>query len=275
MKQSFFSVIIPTLNEEDYLPNLFSDLEKQIYKNFEIIVVDGGSTDKTVTIAEKFKKKLPLRLFISPKRNVSYQRNLGAKKSLGKFLIFLDADTRINTGFLKNIFSVLNKKEALLIIPKIIPNEVNKKTPEMKVLFEIVNFFIETSQLINKPFSSGGSIIIEKNLFNFLEGFDESLYLAEDHNLIQRAKKSGVTAKMFPLITAKFNLRRMKHEGRFKFLYKSIIATFHIVLKGDIKKRIFDYQMGGGYLKESKLNKISVVDVRKYLGLLKKVVKKF
>lgn len=271
----FFSVIIPALNEEDYLPKLLSDLEKQKYKNFEIIVVDGGSTDKTVTIAEKFKKKLPLRLFISPKRNVSYQRNFGAKKSLGKFLVFLDADARINSSFLKKIFSVVNKKEALLIIPKIIPNEVNKRTSEMKVLFEIVNFLIEISQLINKPFSSGGSIIIEKNLFDLLEGFDESLYLAEDHNLIQRAKKIGVVAKMFPSIKVKFNLRRMKHEGRFKFLYKSILATFHLILKGDIKSKIFDYQMGGGYFKESRFKKFSLIDVKTYLSLLKKAVESF
>ena len=47
--EPFFSIIIPTLNEEKYLPLLLSDLEHQLFTDFEVIVVDGKSADKTVT----------------------------------------------------------------------------------------------------------------------------------------------------------------------------------------------------------------------------------
>jgi len=53
----FFSIVIPTLNEEKYLPNLLNDLTKQKEKDFEIIVVDGKSEDRTIDIAIKYKKK--------------------------------------------------------------------------------------------------------------------------------------------------------------------------------------------------------------------------
>jgi len=274
MKQPFFSVIIPTLNEENYLPALFSDLEKQKYKNFEIIVVDGGSNDQTVTIAKEYQRRLPIKIFVTSKKNVSHQRNLGAKRSKGKFLVFLDADTRINSNFLNNCFKAIEKKKGILFIPKIIPQEKPKKTSEIKVIFDAVNFLIEASQLTNKPFSSGGNIIIEKNLFVFLEGFDEKLFLGEDHNLIQRAKKAGVGAKIFSNITVKFNLRRMHREGRLKFLYKNILATFHILFRGDIKKKIFEYSMGGeSSLKQNELN--SFFNIKKYLETFREIVKRF
>jgi glycosyltransferase involved in cell wall biosynthesis len=270
----FFSVIIPALNEEDYLPKLLSDLKKQKYKDFEIIIIDGGSTDRTVEIVKNFEKKLRIKFYISPKRNVSYQRNLGAKRSKGNFLVFLDADSRIKSNFLNSCFKLIERKKGLLFIPKIIPQEKTKKTSEIKVIFEAVNFLIEVSQLTNKPFSSGGNIIIEKNLFLFLDGFDEKLFLAEDHNLIQKAKKAGVGAKIFPDITVKFSLRRMHREGRLKFLYKNILAIFHILFKGDIKKKIFEYPMGGGLsLKQNELN--SFFNLKKYLKTFRQILKRF
>jgi glycosyltransferase involved in cell wall biosynthesis len=271
----FFSVIIPTLNEEKYLPKLLSDLDKQKQRDFEVIIIDGGSVDRTVGLAKSFTKKLPIKLFVSRKRNVSFQRNLGAKKSRGKYLVFLDADTRINNTFLSKLFSVLTQQKILLLLPRILPDENEKNNPQLKLLFEIVNFLVEKSHLTNKPFSSGGNLIIERNLFLFLDGFDENLFIAEDHNLIKRAKIAGVTPKMFPSISVKFNLRRMRREGRLKFLYKNILATFHILLKGDIKKKIFDYQMGGEDKKKTSSPSLSLVDIKKYLEMLKKFINRF
>lgn len=272
--QPFFSVIIPTLNEEKYLPKLLGDLEKQKYKNFEIIVVDGGSDDQTVARAKEYQRRLPIKIFVTSKKNVSHQRNFGAKRSKGKFLVFLDADTRINSNFLNNCFKAIEKKKGILFIPKIIPQETTKKTPELKILFEAVNFLIEASQMTNKPFSSGGNLIIEKNLFTFLEGFNEKLFLGEDHNLVQKAKYTGVAAKMLSSIAVKFNLRRMRREGRLKFLYKNILATFHILFKGDIKKKIFDYPMGGeSSVEENELN--SFFNLKKYLKTFRQIVKQF
>ena len=97
----FFSVIIPTLNEELFLPNILQDFKKQKVKNFEIIVVDAKSIDKTRKIVESFKQSLKIKLFLSNKKNVSYQKNLGAKNAKGKYLLFIDADSRVKNKFIK------------------------------------------------------------------------------------------------------------------------------------------------------------------------------
>ena len=113
MTNPFFSIIIPTLNEEKFIPKLLLDLSYQKDKNFEIIIVDGNSSDKTKEVVLKFKTQLPINFFTVDKRNVSYQRNLGTKKASGRYLIFLDADSGVRSNFIKKTFLIINKKKGL------------------------------------------------------------------------------------------------------------------------------------------------------------------
>ena len=57
-QRPFFSIIIPSLNEEKYLPLLLEDLSQQTFKSFEVIIIDGKSEDKTIELAKTFNKKL-------------------------------------------------------------------------------------------------------------------------------------------------------------------------------------------------------------------------
>ena len=98
----FFSVIIPTLNEEKFLPKLLKSLGKQTFRDFEVFVIDGGSEDKTEYVFGKHSKHLPSSKFIhSEVKNVGFQRNLGAKNASGKYLVFLDADVDVEQTFLE------------------------------------------------------------------------------------------------------------------------------------------------------------------------------
>lgn len=90
------SIIIPTLNEEKFLPRLLDSIKKQDSKDYEIIVADAGSKDATVEIAKKYRCKivqggLPAK-----------GRNEGAKIAQGDLLLFLDADVQLPSDFLKN-----------------------------------------------------------------------------------------------------------------------------------------------------------------------------
>src|SRR3989344_5888247 len=102
MKSPFISIIIPTLNEDKYVPSLLKDLQNQTEPNFEVIVIDGNSDDNTLSSCEIFKSDLKLSLVKVNKRNVSYQRNYGAKHARGDYILFLDADVRISHGFIKS-----------------------------------------------------------------------------------------------------------------------------------------------------------------------------
>ncbi|KKQ23685.1 MAG: Glycosyl transferase family 2 [Candidatus Roizmanbacteria bacterium GW2011_GWC2_37_13] len=263
-----FSVIIPSLNEEKFLPRLLSDLQNQKLKNFEIIVIDACSSDNTIKNILRFKQTLPLRIFKAKRHNVSFSRNFGAEKAKGEYLVFLDADVQIYSSFIKNLNKAVNNNKGLLFIPRTVPDE---KDQQMEVIFRIVSFLTEMSQYVGKPFSNGGSMVVEKNFFNRIGRFDEKLFLAEDHNLIQRAQLWGVRAKFLNHLKIKFSLRRMKKEGKLEAFYKYLVATAYILIKGDIKKEIFDYQMGGAEYKKLK-NKISFTD---NMNNYSKIIKEF
>ncbi|MCX6783180.1 MAG: glycosyltransferase [Candidatus Levybacteria bacterium] len=243
----FFSIIIPTLNEESYLPKILSDLASQRVKNFEVIVVDALSQDKTREKALEFSKYFTFYFYSVEKKNVSFQRNFGGQKAKSEYIIFLDADSRVNKMFTGNLYKEILKKRGSLFLPTLITEERSSKNI---LLFKLVNSVIELSQSSNKPLAPGGSIIITKKLFTQLNGFKEDLYITEDHNLVQRARKMGIKAKFLRDIKVVFSLRRVKKEGQVRVMYKYILALIFIMVDLRITSNIFMYEMGGDVYKD-------------------------
>lgn len=255
IKDIFFSVIIPTLNEEDYLPEILLDFSKQKKKNFEVIIIDAFSEDKTKEKALKFSRYFPLEFINVQKRNVSFQRNYGAQKAKGEYLLFLDADARVNADFTENLYNNILKKKGLLLLPVLVADDKSSKN---RLLFKIVNSTIKLSQSLNKPLSAGGSIFIARKLFSDLCGFKENLYTSEDHNLIQRAKKLDVKAKILKDVKVVFSLRRVRKEGEAVILYKYLLSSIHTLINGEIIDKIYVYEMGGDRYKNLKKSKINL-----------------
>lgn len=267
----YFSVIIPTLNEEKYLPKILEDLKKQTNKIFEVIVVDGKSKDKTEEVALRYKQVFQLGYYKVDKNNAAYQRNYGAQKAQGLYLIFLDADSRITSSFIKTLYKFIKQKKGLIFLPYLAALENN---PQTNVVFKFINFMIAASQNLGKPFSSGGSIIIKKNIFNLINGFDEELFITEDHDLIQKAYNWGIRAKCLNQIKVKFSLRRMQKEGQLTVLYKYIAATAHMLINGKVKDKIFDYEMGGGRYDKRRKNNKAKYNLKTYLTRVELFFKK-
>ena len=96
------SIIIPTINEANNLPLLLSDL-LTTYKEGEIIIVDCGSEDRTIDVANIYGAKV----YRSKEKNRGLQLDIGAKNSKGEWLIFLHADTRLTHDWFRKINSVL------------------------------------------------------------------------------------------------------------------------------------------------------------------------
>ncbi len=247
----FFTIIIPTLNEEKFVGKLLCDIKKQDYKDFEIILVDAFSEDKTVEVVKKFNTSLPIQKIIQIKgRNVSKQRNTGAENAQGSYLVFLDADSRIMGNFLKKLHRYIKIHKGLLFIPAF---SVSKKDPQISMAVDFTNALIVLANKIGKPFSTGGSMIVEKNFFSIIGGFPEDVLLSEDHLLVRNAYKHGVNAKFLHNIKVKFSLRRFKREGKLEMLYKYAKSTIYFIAKGKVDKQIISYEMGGHlYNKTSK-----------------------
>ena len=272
----FFSIIIPTLNEEKFLPRLLNRLKRQKEKDFEVIIVDGNSKDTTVQKAKSYKNSLPnLKIIISSRQNVAYQRNLGAEKARGKFLVFLDADSTITFSFLSKLKKTIQKNPGLIYLPRFAPDI---RTPDNLLLFEIANFLIEISQYTSKPFSSGGQIIFRKEIFEIIGGFDENLSLSEDHELIRRARKYGIIAKTLPEIKVTISLRRMQKEGRLKFFLKYLYTSAQTLVSDKVTHTIIPYDMGGhlyrsGRKRKNGLEKLINKNFKKLQTLIQRTLK--
>lgn len=247
----FFTIIIPTLNEEKFVGKILTDLCKQKYTDFEVIVVDAQSEDKTIEEVKKYNSFLNISNIIKISgRNVSRQRNKGARLAKGSYLVFLDADSSVKSNFLQKLATYINTHKGLLFIPAF---AVSKKDPQLSMVVDFTNALISLSNKVGKPFSTGGSMILERNFFFIIAGFPEDVPLSEDHLLVRNAYKYGVNAKFLSNIKVTFSLRRFKREGKLEMLYKYIKSTIYFLAKGKVDKQIITYEMGGHlYNKSSK-----------------------
>ena len=95
------SVIIPTYNEAQVIGECLLSLAKQSIKDFEVIVVDDGSTDDTLTVITKLQVSYKLHVTRQKHQGPGVARNLGAKQAKGQILVFVDADMIFGKDFLR------------------------------------------------------------------------------------------------------------------------------------------------------------------------------
>lgn len=178
MKKGLVSVVITTKNEEDVLGTLLKSIKDQLYKKFEIIVVDNNSTDKTLEIAKKFTK---LVFNKGPER--SAQRNFGAKKARGECVLILDADMTLSKNILQQCTSLLNKKQNLgaLVIPeKSFGQGFWSRCKAFEREFYIGEESIEAARFFRKK------------IFDKFGGYDIKINGPEDWDLPLRMRKAGI-----------------------------------------------------------------------------------
>ncbi len=240
-KKVFFSIIIPTLNEEKYLPKLLEDLSNQTFKDFEVIVVDAESEDGTVQNALSFRKRIPaLSILKSKKRDVSYQRNLGSKKARGEWLIFMDADDRLPFYFLEGIGYRIKSLDVDIFTCWCEPDS---KYAKDKAITTFINLNVEIGKSIGQPTSLGALIGIKRIKLNKTGGFKEGIF-AEDGEFIRRAVKKGLRFEVFRDPKYTFSLRRFRKFGNLGTIRK--YATLHLKriagIPIDLRK---EYPMGG------------------------------
>ena len=238
-----FSICIPTLNEEKYLPLLLDSLVNQNYKNFEVIVSDGGSTDRTIEITKKYQAYLNLKILENSQKGVSFQRNSAVSLSEFDNLIFLDADTQIPKDFLITLKNYLEKHPEISSLTSYnIPISNNLID---KIVFGIFNIFVlNTFQKIN-PIAIGTFIYAKKEAFNKVGGFDNNLTYGEDVNLVRRIVKAGYKFKVLSKPPIYFSVRRLKEEGRIKFFTKSIyLGIFYVLRNKKFSSSKIKYEFG-------------------------------
>lgn len=226
------SIIIPTYNEEMYLPRLLNCIKKQSYKDYEIIVADANSRDKTLLIAKKYgcrivKGGIP-----------SVGRNNGAKMAKGDILLFLDADSTIDKDFLGNSLKEIETRK--LDVGGVYLNPLSNNVLD-RIFLGIFNCWIFLMQFFYRN-ACGSGIFCKKWLHRKVRGFDETIRLSEDMDYVNRCGKHGKfriikSAKLY------FSMRRYELEGRLKVGLKLLLSVFYRILFGEIRSDIFNYRL--------------------------------
>ena len=173
-----YSIIVPAYNTEKYIDKCLKSIFSNTYKNFEVIIVNDGSTDKTEDIINKYIKKYDNIIYIKQKNmGLSLARNNGVKKATGDYLLFIDSDDYVEKNLLENInkdiddLDVLRYQLNMVFNDKIIPygeKEFNV-TNGIDAFEKIVRYkFIEMAALyvINRKYYLDNNFMFEKDVYH-------------------------------------------------------------------------------------------------------------
>jgi glycosyltransferase involved in cell wall biosynthesis len=178
------SVIIPTLNEEKYLEKTLLSIKGQTYKNIEIIVSDGCSTDKTVGVAKRHADRV-----IVKKTNIAAARNLGVKNADGEIVVFIDADSCLEPEWVERTLRFFRESDTDLVFGPVKPAEGDLRSKFIcKLGWDIIPRFFTR---VGFPQFSGVSMAIRKSTFERIGGFRESMNATEDIDMGFRIRKRG------------------------------------------------------------------------------------
>ena len=179
----FFSIIIPLYNKEKFIENTLKSVFQQIFEDHEIIIVNDGSTDKSLEIVKSFQNE-KIKIYSQENQGVSTARNLGIEKSLSEYCCFLDADDYWKPNHLQSFYDLIQKfpnaglycNRYEILISK---NKKIKTKFDFEETFEgYLNDFFKSSYIDRVALTS--ATCIPKKTYDKLGGFDTEISSGQD-----------------------------------------------------------------------------------------------
>ncbi|MDR1419663.1 MAG: glycosyltransferase [Treponema sp.] len=228
------SIIIPALDEEAILPRLLDSIKAQDFDDYEVIVADARSRDRTREVAAHYG------CLVVEGGSPAAGRNAGARAATGELLYFLDADVILPPGFIRNVHDEMQDRFIDLATCEIKPLSDYQLD---RVIHKLINLAVILNLWID-PKAFGFCIFVTKRLFDRVDGFDETIYVAEDNNFVKRA---SVFRPLHFLGSAcvMVSVRRFEKEGRFAYVRKGIKLNLYRTFKGEIRNDgVVKYEFG-------------------------------
>lgn len=207
------SIVIPAYNEERYIKDCLSSIEKNLVKDIcEVIVVDNGSTDYTSRITQQFPF---VTVLYEPRKGNSRARQKGLLSAKGDLVAFIDADTHITKDWTQIAFSEFthNKNLVALSGPGIFYDLNGWYSIFISIYF---NILLVPLSKITHSVALCGNLVVRKDAIISIGGFDTTIeFYGDDTNIIRRLKEVGqvVFKTKFLVYTS---ARRLKREGIIK-----------------------------------------------------------
>lgn len=228
------SIVIPAKNEEKNLPRLLTSIRSQSFKDYEIIVADAQSTDRTREIAASFGARVVEGAMPGP------GRNRGAEAATGDVVVFFDADVMLpNDQFLQECLDEMAARRLDMTTCRV---EAHRGTRIDQALHEAYNAYaIATEHVL--PHAPGFCLFSNRAAHDAIRGFDEDVVFAEDMDYVQRGKKAGFVFGILRKQKIPVSVRRLVKEGRTRLALKLAFSEVYMLAKGPFKHRIpFKYE---------------------------------
>jgi glycosyltransferase involved in cell wall biosynthesis len=252
MKNPKISIVTPSFNCGKYIEQAILSVLKQNYKNFEYIVIDGGSTDSTLSILKEYSKKYPKKFkYISePDQGQTDAINKGLHISTGDWFIWLNADDYYEPNILSKLAKFLKSSNNYgVVYGNCFTIKGNKKT--LSIPPKKVNFYSQKNGCV----IYGPTSFFNMKKLRQVGEFDESLFLWMDYEMYIRLSKIS-RFKYINLNIANFRLRpdqksrspknkRLLEEERDKII-KKYYPSYSLILP--LRKRLTKWKMKIGHL---------------------------
>jgi len=270
INKNLVSVVIPTYNSEKYIYECLKSVLNQTYQNFEIIIIDNNSTDKTLEIIKRFNSKKISIFLTNNKGNISISRNIGIKNSKGSWISFLDSD---DLWFPTKLEKLLDKMELYDFISHSMLIYKNKKIK--KKFFFNNHTFSKRYKLIENLVKSGSfifnsSVLVKKSLLIEI-GYISEKQTSYTNDLYTWLKISLLTEKYYfeseDLGIYNQHLENYSSNSKASSEYLKCVAIFKKNFCYKIKKNILGYF----YFIKAKENLIK----KKFLKSIKYLCKSF
>jgi rSAM/selenodomain-associated transferase 2 len=224
------SIVVPVYNEEETLNEFIFHISKIISnRKAELIFVDGGSTDRTLEIAKKSVGKI----YQSPSKGRAAQMNFGASKAKGNILYFLHADSIPPETFIDDIYEMIKKG-----FP------VGSYRLDFDSDHLLLRFYAWFTKFDINVFRFGDqSLYVQKDVFSEVGGFDDSLKVMEDQQIIVDLKKHAKFVIMEG--TVKTSSRKYKKIGilRLQLIFAIIVILYYMKVNQNIIVDFYSQQL--------------------------------
>jgi glycosyltransferase involved in cell wall biosynthesis len=253
----FFSVIIPLFNKEKFIETTLKSVLDQTFTDFELIIVNDGSTDKSEQLIATFEDDR-IRYFTKENGGASSARNYGIKKAQSNFISFIDADDYWYPTFLEEIFEKINRFPDIKVFSAAIEIETSKSIfPALYGIrktrdFEIVNYFAASTK---ETVLCTSCAVFNKTIFEEIGTFDTKI-------------KSGQDTDMWIRIGLKYPiLFSWKILARYVYDHKSLSKNINYLdHKIDFAKYTEEEKMNPDLKKFLDLNRFSIAIKYKITG---------
>ncbi len=217
-----FSIIVPVFNRPDEINELLKSLTQQVFKDFEVLIVEDGSTLKCEEVTSKYESLLELKYYYKENTGQGFSRNYGSERATGQWLVFYDSDCVIPPSYLLNLEHLVNQNSNQAFSG---PDASRKDFSNLQkaISFSMTSFLTtggirgRKMKVDNEAHLRSYNLVMKKEVFNTLEGFKKT-NMGEDMELSYRFRMNGYKALISEDLKV-YHKRRTTFRSFFKQIF--------------------------------------------------------